>query len=276
MTSGPVEYRTVGSGRPSTVVAHGLGESIETTRPFASGLRGRRTFLHFRGHGGSRATAPVDASGAAAAAGDAEHAADPWTYEGLADDLEGVADRVDATRAIGVSLGTGAILALLARRPDAFEAAVLLLPAALDRPRQDAGVARFAAMADLVDAGRVDDLAALLVDEQADLGADPARDDVRAWARRRAEAMTAAGLAPALRAMPGRAPLPHPAHRALARVSARCLVVGAEGDDVHPASVAADLADALPGARLEILPPGGLVWAHRDRLRHLVTDALRA
>ena len=50
---GALEVLTTGSGLPSTVFAHGLAGSIETTRPFGSGVTGSRTFFHFRGHGAS-------------------------------------------------------------------------------------------------------------------------------------------------------------------------------------------------------------------------------
>jgi pimeloyl-ACP methyl ester carboxylesterase len=52
---GLLEFTTTGSGVPATVFAHGLAGSIQTTRPFGSGVRGSRTFMHFRGHGGSAA-----------------------------------------------------------------------------------------------------------------------------------------------------------------------------------------------------------------------------
>ena len=52
--TGSLELITTGSGLPATVFAHGLGASIETTRPFGSGVKGSRTFFHFRGHGGSK------------------------------------------------------------------------------------------------------------------------------------------------------------------------------------------------------------------------------
>ena len=44
-----------GPGEPVTVFAHGLAGSIDETRPFGSGVRGSRVFLHFRGHGATSA-----------------------------------------------------------------------------------------------------------------------------------------------------------------------------------------------------------------------------
>lgn len=116
---GLLEFTTTGSGSPATVFAHGVTGSIETTRPFGSGVRGSRTFLHFRGYGASAA------------------AETPWTYAALADELRAVADHVGATQALGVSMGAGALCALLARTPLRFERLVFVLPAALDQPRTD-------------------------------------------------------------------------------------------------------------------------------------------
>ena len=116
---GLIEFTTTGSGLPATVFAHGLTGSIETTRPFVSGVKGSRTFLHFRGYGASTAQET------------------PWTYPALADELRAVADHVGATQALGVSMGAGALCALLAHTPLRFERLVFVLPAALDRPRTD-------------------------------------------------------------------------------------------------------------------------------------------
>ncbi len=116
---GIIELITTGSGLPATVFAHGATGSIWTTRPFGSGVRGSRTFFHFRGYG---ASGPV---------------AKPLTYAALESDLRAVADHVGATQALGVSMGAGAMCRLLARSPLRFERLVFALPAALDRPRTD-------------------------------------------------------------------------------------------------------------------------------------------
>jgi hypothetical protein len=94
---GLLEFITTGSGVPATGFAHGLAGSIQMTRPFGSGVGGIRTFTHFRGHGASAA------------------AETSWTYTVLAGELRAVADHVAATQAHGVSVGAGALCALLAR-----------------------------------------------------------------------------------------------------------------------------------------------------------------
>lgn len=60
----------------------------------------------------------------------------------------------------------------------------------------------------------------------------------------------------------------------LARATAPCLVVGQEGDPVHPAHIARELAAALPGARLHVSgEPGGLL-THRAEWRALIAPFL--
>ncbi|MDO5629289.1 MAG: alpha/beta hydrolase [Mobilicoccus sp.] len=252
--TGGIEYLDVGTGAPGTVFAHGLAGSIATTRPFGTGVPGRRTFLHFRGHGGS--DAPDG----------------PWTYDALAEELRAVADHVGATRALGVSLGAGALLALAARTPDRFERLVLVLPAIIDEPREPAALAHFTTLADLVDEQDQDGIAAYFLDEQpADVRESPA---VRTWAADQARVLSGTAVARALRLLPHEVPL---ADRSiLAQVDAPVLIIGQEDDATHPVWAARELADALPRAEVEILPPGGVLWGHRARVRELVAPFLSA
>jgi pimeloyl-ACP methyl ester carboxylesterase len=182
---GSLEFITTGSGLPATVFAHGLTGSIETTRPFGSGVKGSRTFFHFQGHGGSVA------------------AETPWTYPELASQLRSVADHVGATQALGVSMGAGALCALLADTPSRFDRVVFVLPAVLDRP-----------------------------------GPDDAP--------------------------------PHTARSVLAAVAAPALVIAQEQDPAHPVWVAEQLAASLPGARLKVMSPGGILRRHRQVMRDLI------
>ena len=106
-----------GSGEPVTVVAHGLTNNRKELAAFTPMLPGAKVRFDFRGHGRTL-TAP-DAS---------------FRFEDFARDLDAVADAFGATRAIGTSLGAGAIGNLVCRVPDRFERVVLLLPAGLDVP----------------------------------------------------------------------------------------------------------------------------------------------
>jgi pimeloyl-ACP methyl ester carboxylesterase len=245
---GLLEFVTTGSGLPATVFAHGLAGSIETTRPFGSGVSGSRTFMHFRGHGAS--AAPETA----------------WTYSALAGELSAVADQVGATQALGVSMGAGALCSLLAGAPLRFERLVLVMPAVLDRPRPDEALDRLVAMAQLVDQQDVEGLTALLLEgEPRSVRSRPA---VRLWCARQAAAMVGTAVSGALRTLPTAVPLAD--RGALAAVTSEVLVIAQEQDPLHPVWVAEQLAEVLPVSRLEVLPPGGIMWSHRALIRELI------
>ena len=203
-----IEYLCTGSGEPVTVFAHGLGSGIEETRPLGSAVPGSRVFFHFRGHG--RSTAP----------------AGTWSYADLATDLLAVADRFDASRALGASLGAGALCRLLADRPDRFERLVFFLPAVLDEPRPEVSQ--------------------------------------RQLRERIPE--------PALATLPEQVAL---ANRAvLAAVTAPALVIGCRDDELHPATVAEDLASALPHAALHVYDQLAPILTARADLRLRVSGFL--
>ncbi|MCE0487324.1 alpha/beta fold hydrolase [Ornithinimicrobium sediminis] len=253
---GRIETLTTGraGAAPSSIFAHGLAGSIPTTRPYAARVAGTRTFLHFRGHGRSTAQAR------------------DWSYGALAADVWAVADHVGATGALGVSMGAGALCAGLVQDPDRFDRVVLVLPAVLDRPRDDAAMRRFGALGRLVEAGDVEAVGAHLLSEQPDVvRADPG---VRTWCRQQAQRLVTSDVAQALAAVPHEVPLAD--RSALAAVSAEVLVLAQEDDPAHPVAAAEELAEALTSADLHVLPPGGIMWAHRDRVRDLVGDFLSA
>jgi pimeloyl-ACP methyl ester carboxylesterase len=245
---GFLELTTIGSGLPATVFAHGLAGSIETTRPFGSGVSGSRTFMHFRGHGASTE-------------GDA-----PWAYTALAEELRAVADTVGATQALGLSMGAGALCALLAAAPLRFERLVFVMPAVLDQPRADEAMDRLLEMAQRVDDRDVEGLTSLLLEGEP----APVRTltAARLWYGRQAAAMVGTPVSRTLRALPAAVPLTD--RRVLAAVTAPVLVIAQEQDPLHPVWVAEQLADQFPDARLEVMAPGGLLWHHRARLRELI------
>jgi Predicted hydrolases or acyltransferases (alpha/beta hydrolase superfamily) len=244
--TGSLEFITTGSGSPATVFAHGLAGSIETTRPFGSGVRGSRTFFHFRG-----GSAAVET---------------PWRYAGLADELRAVADHVGATQALGVSMGAGALCSLLAHTPLRFERLVFVMPAVLDRPRTDDALDRLVEMAQCVDSRDVQSLTVLLLaGEPVAMRHQPA---VQLWCRRQAAAMVGTPVSRALRALPTAVPLAD--RGVLAAVTAPALVIAQEQDPAHPVWVAEQLAASLPDAHLEVMAPGGIMWRHRALVRDLV------
>lgn len=263
---GPIEWTQFGMGEPTTVFAHGLAGSIAGTRPFASGVPGRRVFFHFRGHGRREGHGRVHGSAFA----DAERHVltyDVLTYDVLADELAAVADHTSAGQALGVSMGAGALCALLAREPRRFTRAVLVLPIGLDRPRDPSVLAHFSRLAKLVETGD----ATALADALAGIyGEDVAQGS---WALERAIALLETDVAAALRWLPARRALPD--RFALAKVTIPVLVIAQHGDPVHPVDAARALAEVLPFACLETLPPGGLLSTHRVRLRSLVGAFLK-
>lgn len=247
-----LERLVTGSGDPVTVFAHGLASGIAETRPLGSAVPGRKVFFHFRGHG--RSAAP----------------AGPWTYVDLARDLRAVADLSGATRAVGVSLGAGALCRLLADSPERFERVVFFLPAAIDEPRPAPArqrLSRLLAALEDEDVGAVADAVAA--------EAPPSvRNTPAAWAyfRQRIDQLMRDGLAPELASLSDQVPVADRAE--LTGVRARVLVIGCVGDDLHPVQVAEQLAEVLPRAALHVYDRPGVLWNQRADLRQRISTFL--
>jgi pimeloyl-ACP methyl ester carboxylesterase len=241
-----------GVGDPTTVFAHGLGNGIAETRPLGSAVEGRKVFFEFRGHG--RSGAPPG----------------PWTYADLARDLRAIADLSGATRAVGVSLGAGALCRLLVESPRRFDRTVFFLPAVLDQPRPGAARARLTALLDAIRSG---DLSAV-ADAVASEAPAAVRNTPAAWAylRQRIDQLMRDGLAPALADLPDLPAVDDAA--ALADVAAPALVIGCAGDDLHPVAVAERLATALPDATLHVYDKPGVLWTQRTDLRERISTFL--
>ena len=154
----------------------------------------------------------------------------------------------------------------MARTPLRFERLVFVLPAALDRPRTGEALDRLVEMGQLVDQGDLEGLTALLLQgEPAEVRARPA---VKVWCGRQAAAMVGTPVSRALRILTKAVPLTD--RRALGAVTAPVLVIAQEEDPLHPVWVAEQLATSLPGAHLEVMAPGGIMWRHRALLRELI------
>lgn len=250
--SGPLEIVRAGSGDPVTVFAHGLGASIPSTRPYASGVPGTRVFLHFRSHGRSH----PETTG--------------WDYKHLATELLAVVDDVGARQALGVSMGAGAILRVLQDDPHRFDRAVLVIPAVIDSPRNSAGLVRYAHMAEASARGDAEAIHAQLERElPATVRGDPA---AQAWLDQQTEVFLGPGMAEALRDLPTAVPVPD--ITALEQLTLPVLVLAQEGDEVHPVESARRLCEHLPNARLEVFDEHGLLWGHRARVRRVVGEFL--
>ncbi|MFI6256219.1 alpha/beta fold hydrolase [Micromonospora zamorensis] len=247
-----LERLVTGTGDPVTVFAHGLGNGIATTRPFGSGVTGRKVFFQFRGHG--RSEAPDG----------------PWTYLDLARDLRAIADLGGASRAFGASLGAGALCRLLVESPDRFEKLVFFLPAVLDRPRGPVAQERITDLLEAVESGDASAVADVVT-----LELPPAvRNTPAGWAylRQRLDQLLRDGLAAGLAGLAEQTPLRDTT--ALAAVTAPALVIANAGDDLHPVEVAERLAAALPQATLHVYDRPGVLWSERADLRDRIAGFL--
>jgi pimeloyl-ACP methyl ester carboxylesterase len=247
-----LEFYLAGEGQPTTAFAHGLAGGIADTRPLGSGVAGRKVFFQFRGHG--RSEAPEGAI----------------SYADLAADLRGVADEFSATRALGMSLGAGALCRLLAQTPDRFDRLVFFTPAVLDEARPAVSMSRARALLEAVEANDAPTAATLLSSEIP----SSMRDRPAAWryVRERLDALLKDGLAPGLSDLPDQSALPDRA--VLGAVRAPALIIGCRGDATHPPAVAEQLAEALPNATLHIYDQPAVLWTNRADLRTRVSEFL--
>jgi 3-oxoadipate enol-lactonase len=235
-------YETDGEGEPVTVVAHGLTNNRNELAALTPLVPGTKVRFDFRGHGHS--SAPEVG----------------YAFADFARDLEAVADHVGATRAVGTSLGAGAIANLLTRRPDRFERMVWLLPAALDLP--------FAFK------DRYEELASTLEGKTPEEAVEAVASDPRRAAEHLQAALQAPwrleldrlmwehddpdGVARAIRGAISDWPVTD--REDLRRVAAPVMVICVEGDPIHPAELGTILAELLPNAELETFADVGALF----------------
>ncbi|MEO8475528.1 MAG: alpha/beta hydrolase [Actinomycetota bacterium] len=221
-----------GSGEPVTVFAHGLTNSCMELAAFTPLAPGTKVRFCFRGHGHS-STPPAGS----------------YAFADFARDLDTVAARYRATGAVGTSLGAGALVHLLAGDPGRFERLVFLLPAALDQPIGDRAL--FERTAQLLETlPREEAIEAVLAESGRAEGyaRQPGlRDfDLLLW-----QDMNPVGVARAIRQVVGDVAVDD--RERLQAVTAPALIIAREGDTVHPAAVARELADLLPASELVVL-----------------------
>ena len=221
-----------GAGEPVTVVAHGLTNNRNELAAFTPMLPGTKVRFDFRGHGRS-VTSPNAR----------------FRFEDFARDVDAVAETYGATAAIGTSLGAGAIGNLVCRVADRFDRMVWLLPAGLDIPfplkgryHELAGGLEGKTPAEAVEAimGAPDKLAEKI--------ATPWRWEIERvlWEHDDFDALA--------RAIDGVVEdWPIPDRELLRGVGIPTLIVGMEGDEIHPAELAYLLADLMPNADAIVL-----------------------
>jgi pimeloyl-ACP methyl ester carboxylesterase len=224
----------VGEGEPVTIFAHGITSSSVEISPFAWHTKGTRVLFDFRGHGRSE-TPPETVD---------------WDTPGMRRDLEFVADSYGATRALGVSMGSSALLHLLADEPGRFERLVFFIPSRLDS-NTPASKDNYPMMASLLESLPLDECADRLLAAPESQPLFNARPAWRELMRARILRMNAVGVPRALRAFAeGRPPVADPT--VLERVTAPTLILAHENDPIHPADTARRIAGVMPNAELRI------------------------
>jgi 3-oxoadipate enol-lactonase len=244
-----------GSGDPVTVLAHGLTNSCMELSAFTPLAPGTKVRFCFRGHGHSGTPEPGH-----------------YRFADFASDVETVASVYGATRAVGTSLGQGAITRLLATAPDRFERIVFVLPAALDRPLSADALEGFDRTATLLETLPADEAVARIVDDsgRAEAYAEQPwlRDvDMLLW-----QDLQPVGVARALREVTRDVAIED--RELLRHVDAPAIVIAREGDPIHPAGLARVLVDLLPNAELIMLGSEAELYASIPMLVERVASFL--
>ena len=223
-----------GSGEPVTVLAHGLTNSCMELSAFTPLASGTKVRFCFRGHGHSGTP-------------DAGH----YGFEDFAGDVDAVGTAFDATRAVGTSLGQGAITRLLATRPDRFERLVFVLPAALDVALSDGTLAGFDRTAGFLETLPREEAVQRILEDSGRSGDYAERPwlrdvDMLLW-----QDLQPIGVARSIREVTRDVAIRD--RELLRAVTAPALVIAREGDAIHPAELARVLVEVLPNAELVML-----------------------
>jgi pimeloyl-ACP methyl ester carboxylesterase len=246
-----LEVRTVGEGLPSTVFAHGLAGDSQELGGLAAAVPGLRVLFSWRGHGESVA---FDRA---------------WDYRMLAEDLALVSRAFSTRRVVAASMGAGAAQRAVIDGLASYDRMVLLTPSVIDAAHTDLELEHLLTLAELVDAGDVDSVAAELLQRLP----EPVRDRPGAPRMAQAQATRLCSRPPARGA---RGVVPVEDVGSLAEITCPVLVIAQSNDPLHPVPIAAALAEALPHAELVTLGEGGIHFTERARARTLVADFLAA
>jgi 3-oxoadipate enol-lactonase len=221
-----------GEGTPVTVFAHGLTNSCKELAAFTPMAAGTKVRFCFRGHGHSSTPDP----GA-------------YKFADFARDLDAVARAYGATRAVGTSLGAGAITNLIAREPARFDRLVFLLPAALDVKMADHR--DFDRVAELLETRPRDQAIEEIMADSDRLGRYGDAPWLREFALMLWQDVNPIGVSRAIReAVRDVAVLDRELLRA---VEAPTLIICHEGDPIHPAELGRVLIEIMPNAELIML-----------------------
>jgi pimeloyl-ACP methyl ester carboxylesterase len=228
-----------GSGEPVTVLAHGLTNNRNELAAFTPLVTGTKVRFDFRGHG--RSSAPP--------AG--------YAFVDFARDLDAVARAYRATRAIGTSLGAGAMANLLSREPDRFERTVWLMPAGLDLPFPFKE--RYEAAAAVLEGKTGEEVLEAIVSSP-----ERAAEYLRMPWKREVDRLlwdhdNPDGVARAVRGIVDDWPVPD--REMLHAVTRPVLLICVEGDEIHPAELGRILHGLMPASHLVIYPSEEAMFA---------------
>ena len=202
-----------GSGDPVTVFAHGLTNSCMELAAFTPMAPGTKVRFCFRGHGHS--SAPE---------------AGAYRYADFARDLDAVARETGATRAVGTSLGAGTLAHLLEREPDRFERLVFLLPSALEGSIGTTPL--FERTAEILETLPREEAIEAILQESGRARNYETQPGLREFDLLLWQDMNPVGVARAIREVVRDAAVSDLS--VLAAVRAPALVIGREGDSIHP------------------------------------------
>jgi 3-oxoadipate enol-lactonase len=227
-----LHVETDGEGDPVTIFAHGLTNSCRELAALTPMIDGTAVRFCFRGHGHSG----VPEAG--------------YRFGDFARDLDAVASAYGATRAVGTSLGAGAITNLIAHRPDRFEKLVFLLPAALDVPLADHD--DFDHTAELLETLDKDAAIEAILSDTGRLRTYDRMPFLRELDMLLWQDMNPVGVSRAIREVVRDVALLD--RELLRNVGAPTLIICREGDSIHPAELGRVLVATMPNAELLVLP----------------------
>ena len=228
-----------GAGEPVTVFAHGLTNNAQELALFTPMLSGTRVRFDFRGHGESE-VAPEGA----------------YRFADFARDLRAVSDAYGATRAVGTSLGAGALLHLMVDEPERYDRVVFVLPAGLDGPFQHRE--RFLPMADALETLPLLEAIERILAEPERREAYAVAPFLEAYDRANFERINPAGVARAIREVTLDWPVQD--REALRSLETPALLIARGGDPVHALEVAEVMLDLFPNAELIAYADGAAMF----------------
>ncbi len=253
-----VYYEVLGTGQP-LVFSHGLGGSLEKVKEFVEDLPGIQAIVYDnRSHGQTRIRAGC-----------------ALNFGSMAADMAALLDHLSLGSVFvgGVSMGAGIALAFALQNGPRARALILSRPAWLDKPHPE-NLECTAVLADLIDQHGIE-------------GAGGAFRQTDCFRRVQSLSPAAAeslcggldgadpqALTAAYRAVPASAPVSSMDRLSELRVPA--LVIGTQGDPIHPFFIAEEWARRIPASRLAELPsryedPAG----HVQQFRRAVGEFLQ-